>query len=106
MKELLVNREKGISSLIFCAKPEILKIDDKETVQLADLKILAINSLMFIFNSFDERVDIALQPKYHIVVNDISKQDKYYQKSDRRNNQGEFDYSELSVDDIINHIRN
>ena len=29
--------------------------------------------MFFMFNSLDERVDIALQPKYHIVINNVSR---------------------------------
>ena len=29
--------------------------------------------MFFMFNSLDERVDIASQPKFHIVINNVSK---------------------------------
>ena len=29
--------------------------------------------MFFMFNSLDERVDIALLPKFHIVINNVSK---------------------------------
>ena len=29
--------------------------------------------MFFMFNSLDERIDIALHPKFHIVINNVSK---------------------------------
>ena len=29
--------------------------------------------MLFMFNSLDERIDISLHPKYHIIINNVSK---------------------------------
>ena len=41
--------------------------------RITDSTIRAMNSMFFMFNSLDERVDSTLHPKFHIVINNVSK---------------------------------
>ena len=41
--------------------------------RITDSTIRAMNSMFFMFNSLDERVNITNHPKFHIVINNVSK---------------------------------
>ena len=41
--------------------------------RITDSTIKGMNSMFFMFNSLDERVDIDSHPRYHIVINNVSK---------------------------------
>ena len=41
--------------------------------RITDSTIKGLNSMLFMFNSLDERIDISIHPKYHIVINNVSK---------------------------------
>ena len=41
--------------------------------RITDTTIKALNSMFFMFASLDERIDVASHPKYHIVINNVSK---------------------------------
>ena len=62
----LYDQQQGISSLILCVMPNASQ-------RITDSTIKAMNSMFFMFNSLDERVDITLHPKFHIVINNVSK---------------------------------
>ena len=57
---------QGISSLILCVMPNASQ-------RITDSSIKGMNSMFFMFNSLDERTDITLHPKFHIVINNVSK---------------------------------
>ena len=44
-----------------------------ESHRLTDTTVKALNNMFFMFNSIDERIDISLHPKFHIVINNVSK---------------------------------
>ena len=46
--------------------------------RITDTTIKGMNSMFFMFNSLDERVDITLHPRYHIVINNVSKYGENY----------------------------
>ena len=62
----LYDQHQGISSLILCVMPNASQ-------RITDSTIKGMNSMFFMFNSLDERIDIALHPKFHIVINNVSK---------------------------------
>ena len=62
----LYNPEQGISSLILCVLPN-------ESQRITDTTIKAINNMLFIFNSLDERVNIKFHPKFRIIINNVSR---------------------------------
>ena len=62
----LYDPEQGISSLILCVMPNASQ-------RITDSTIKGLNSMLFMFNSLDERVDISSHPKYHVIVNNVSK---------------------------------
>ena len=41
--------------------------------RITDSTIKGMLSMFLMFNSLDERVDITLHPRYHIVINNVSK---------------------------------
>merc|ERR1712026_1398 len=41
--------------------------------RIRDTTIKAINNMLVMFNSLDERVDISFHPKYHIIFNNVSR---------------------------------
>ena len=41
--------------------------------RITDSTIKGLNSMLFMFNSLDERIDVSDHPKYHIIVNNVSK---------------------------------
>ena len=57
---------QGISSLILCVMPNASQ-------RITDSSIKGMNSMFFMFNSLDERVDISRHPKYHVVINNVSR---------------------------------
>ena len=46
--------------------------------RITDSTIKSLNSMFFMFNSLDQRTDITLHPKYHIVTNNVSRYGDYY----------------------------
>ena len=41
--------------------------------RIRDTTIKAVNNMLLMFGSLDERVDITLHPKYYIIFNDVSR---------------------------------
>ena len=41
--------------------------------RITDTTIKGMLSMFFMFNSLDERIDLSVHPKYHIVINNVSK---------------------------------
>ena len=41
--------------------------------RITDSIIKGLNNMLFMFNSIDERVDISNHPRFHIVINNVSK---------------------------------
>ena len=41
--------------------------------RITDSTIKGMISMLFMFNSLDERIDLSNHPKYHIVINNVSK---------------------------------
>ena len=64
--ELLYDKEQGISSLTLCVLPNASQ-------RIRDTTIKAMISIFFMFNSLDERIDINQHPKYHIIINNVSR---------------------------------
>ena len=62
----LNDHQQGISSLILCVMPNASE-------RVTDSAIRGMNSMLFMFNSLDERTDIDLHPRVHIVLNDVSR---------------------------------
>ena len=62
----LYDSSQGLSSLILCVMPNASQ-------RITDSTIKGMNSMLFMFNSLDERVDISKHPRYHIVINNVSK---------------------------------
>ena len=46
--------------------------------RITDSTIKGLNSMLFMFNSLDERVDISVHPKYHIIINNVSRYGNNY----------------------------
>ena len=51
----------------------ILCVMPNASQRITDSTIKSLNSMFFMFNSLDERTDITLHPKFHIVINNVSK---------------------------------
>ena len=62
----LYDPEQGISSLTLCVMPNASQ-------RITDSTIKGMISMFFMFNSLDQRTDITLHPKYHIVINNVSR---------------------------------
>ena len=62
----LNDSEQGISSLILCVMPNASQ-------RITDSTIKGLNSMLFMFNALDERVDISVLPKFHVIINNVSK---------------------------------
>ena len=58
--------KQGISSLIFCVMPNASE-------RVTGSAIRGMNSMLFMFNSLDERTNIDLHPRVHIVINNVSR---------------------------------
>ena len=41
--------------------------------RITDSTIKSMNSMFFMLNSLDDRIDIANHPKYHILINNVSR---------------------------------
>ena len=41
--------------------------------RITDSTIKGLNSMLFMFNYLDERIDISMLPKLHIIINNVSK---------------------------------
>ena len=65
MSMRLYDPKQGISSLILCVMPNASQ-------RITDTTIKSMNSMFFMFNSLDERIDIKFHPKFHIVINNVS----------------------------------
>ena len=46
-----------------------------ESLRLTDTTVKALKSMILMFNSLDDRVEIEHHPKYHIVINNVSRFD-------------------------------
>ena len=62
----LYDPKQGLSSMILCVMPNASQ-------RITDSTIKGMLSMFLMFNSLDERVDITLHPRYHIVINNVSK---------------------------------
>ena len=62
----LYDPSQGLSSLILCVMPNASQ-------RITDSTIKGMSSMFFMFNSLDERVDVSLQPRYHVIINNVSK---------------------------------
>ena len=67
----LKDHQQGISSLILCVMPNASE-------RITETAIKGMNSMLFMFNSLDERTDITLHPKVHIVFNNVSRYGENY----------------------------
>ena len=71
LKAKLYDKEEGISSLILCVLPNASQ-------RIRDTTIKAIVNMFVMFGSLDERADVSLHPKCHIIFNNVSRYgDKY-----------------------------
>ena len=78
ISEQLYDNEQGISSLILCLLPNASQ-------RIRDTTIKAMLSAFFMFNSLDDRVTITEHPKYHVIINNVSKYDENQKGSDEVN---------------------
>ena len=62
---MLYDSQRGISSFIQCIMP-----DESDRIRATSIK--AMNYMLFILNSFDERADISNHPKMILIFNDVS----------------------------------
>ena len=62
---MLYDSQKGISSFIQCIMP-----DESDRIRATSIK--AMNYMLFILNSFDERADISNHPRMILIFNDVS----------------------------------
>ena len=62
----LYDSSQGLGSLILCVMPNASQ-------RITDSTIKGMSSMFLMFNSLDERVDITLHPRFHIVINNVSK---------------------------------
>ena len=62
----LNDKEYGISSLILCVLPNASQ-------RIRDTTVKAMINMFFMFNSLDDRVDISQHPRYHVIINNVSK---------------------------------
>ena len=44
--------------------------------RITDTTIKGMNSMFFMFNSLDERINIKFHPKFHIVINNVSRHEE------------------------------
>ena len=44
-----------------------------ESHRLTDTTVKALNNMFFMFNSLDERVNVEEHPKFHIIINNVSR---------------------------------
>ena len=75
----LKDHQQGISSLILCVMPNASE-------RITETAIKGMNSMLFMFNSLDERTDITLHPKVHIVFNNVSRYGENYDVDQAENN--------------------
>ena len=69
--------------------------------RITDTTIKGMNSMFFMFNSFDERVNISYHPKFHVVINNVSRLgDNYnFESTDKYADNNAFDpEASLSVE--------
>ena len=62
----LYDQEQGISSLILCIMPNASQ-------RITDSTVKGMNAMFFMFNSLDDRIDIKSHPKYHVIINNVSR---------------------------------
>ena len=62
----LYDFQQGITSLILCVMPNASQ-------RITESTIRGLNSMLLMFNYLDERVDISMLPKLHIIINNVSK---------------------------------
>ena len=53
--------------------------------RIRDTTIKAVNNMFLMFNSLDERVDISLHPKFHIIFNNVSRYGDNYDPEKLKN---------------------
>ena len=75
----LNDKEQGIGSLILCVMPDASQ-------RIRETTIKAVNNMLLMFGSLDERVDISLHPKYYIIFNDVSRYGDNYDPHMIKNN--------------------
>ena len=62
----LYDPQQGLSSLILCVMPNASQ-------RITDSTIKGMNAMLFMFNCLDARVDISNLPKFHVVINNVSR---------------------------------
>ena len=62
---MLYDSQKGISSFVQCIMP-----DESDRIRATSIK--AMNYMLFILNSFDDRADLRVHPKMILIFNDVS----------------------------------
>ena len=105
LKAKLNDKDQGISSLILCVLPNASQ-------RIRDTTIKAIINMFVMFGSLDERVDVSLHPKYHIIFNNVSRYGDNYDPDRIKNEQGYDPFKENSglskdrrIDDIKSQIK-
>lgn len=71
LSSTLYDPTQGISSFILCVMPN-------ESQRIRDSTINAMNNMLFMLNSLDERTDISLHPKFKIIFNNVSRHGDSY----------------------------
>ena len=62
----LYDPQQGLSSLMLCVMPNASQ-------RITDSTIKGMNSMLFMFSCLDERVDITNLPKFHVIINNVSR---------------------------------
>ena len=65
IRPMLLNSNQGISSFTQCIMP-----DESDRIRATSIK--AMNTMLFILNSFDPRTDITNHPKIILIFNNVS----------------------------------
>ena len=65
IRPMLYDEHKGISSFIQCIMPD-------ESDRIRGTSIKAMNYMLFILNSFNEKADLRKHPKMILIFNDVS----------------------------------
>ena len=75
--------------------------------RITETAIKSMNSMLFMFNSLDERTDITLHPRIHIVFNNVSRFGEDYDVDQAENSETYFCFRDdnLTVEERIKEIK-
>ena len=73
--------------------------------RITDSTIKSMNSMFFMLNSLDDRIDIANHPKYHILINNVSRYEEDNDSQTIKNQSSNAKSTNLSHDQRIFDIK-